>query len=618
MSEEKRTVHIWDDPESRINFLETVLKGQSWEAKVYQPPVPGAEPLQNFIPALNAKGYVTKLGQDENGLTTLDIKNFGNDTTLVAAVKEMGLSKGFTYKLKHINEPLGNAMHKTKELLGHVAGDKARLIGGLYLLGDVFLIGAGFGNKDHDAGGHSLKGAFKDPANMLQSLTGVAATIQSLIYMAFAKEGGEAVYSDLMKKAEKATAEGKDLFDDALWKDGGSKRPGLGIFNKIFKDHPLEAGAAAQILGQVSLIGSGGIRLTRAAVTHAADPVAMAAERKGAIQDMITGVNSITGWSLMMKKPKQIDDEDKLPWSNPKRVWQEAQENPSQFSSMFLGVASVAGVGAAISKKNNVQLLANATYLVGDGVMFMTKSEHYGAAGMSNPDLMAEAAEKFITTSPMVLGQEEMGQFTQQLSGYIAERALHEIARKEKREVTPKEIEEFSVRIAQGLNAKLPSVHPKTYEVADRAAAVVSMFHPSFAKQISGELAAAICEAPSVMIKPEELQQAIMQQVDLSPTTDMVEMKKVAKPVSELAFAIPGGATPERVNRLYDAIDDLVRPDPNAGLQAEQALVQTAERDIQAAVQQSAQNAGVGPHAAALQASRATQGFSQPQPGAGR
>lgn len=608
--ENNRIVHIWDDPESRINFLETVLKGQSWEAKIYQPPVAGAEPLQNLVGQLQQKGYRTELGQDENGLATLSVKNFGDDTKLLTAVKDMGLTAGVGYKLTHIREPLGNAMHKTKELFKHVATDKARLLGGLYLLGDVFLIGAGFGNKDGGhGGGHGFKGMFKDPANLLQSATGIAATAQSLIYMAFAKEGGEAIYSELMKKAETASAQGTNLFDDAMWQDAG-KKPGLGIVSKVFKDHPLQIGAFAQILGQVSLFGSGGIRFARAKNgIGPSDPTELAAQKSGAFKDMITAVNSIAGWSLMMKKPKEIEDEDKLPWSNPKRIWQEAQASPNQFASGFLGVASVAGVGAAMNKKNNVQMLANVTYLVGDGVMFATNSNHYGAEGMNNADMLSDAAEKFVVTSPMILGKDEQAQFVGQLSKYVATRTASEAARKEKRDVSPQEVEELAGRIAYGLNSKLPETHPKTYEVAGKAAAIVSKFHPAFANQIAAELATAICEAPSVMISQEELQQSILAQTDLSPNVDIVEMKHVAKPMADLAFAIPGGANAERVNRLYDAIDDLVKPTPKAGLQLEQTINETATQDVQQAVAQTAQDAGVGSHVAALQASRAV-----PQP----
>lgn len=167
-------------------------------------------------------------GRDENGIPILKVKNFGSDTKLSDSIKELGFAKGMTHKITHLGEPLGNAMQKTADMVKHVASDKARLIGGLYMVGDLILIFAGLGNKkgkDAADTGVGFMNTLKDPANLLQSGAGVMATIQSLIYMGFAKEGSDAVYSDLMKHAQEAREQGKDLLDAGAWESKTQSGP---------------------------------------------------------------------------------------------------------------------------------------------------------------------------------------------------------------------------------------------------------------------------------------------------------------------------------------------------------------------------------------------------------
>lgn len=624
-AQEQQVIRIWDDPESRIHFLETVLKDKQWEAVVYHPDFapdgtqkPNADtPLPELAQKLIEQGYQAVQGRDENGIPILTVKNFGSDTKLSDSIKELGFAKGMTHKITHLGEPLGNAMQKTADMVKHVASDKARLIGGLYMVGDLILIFAGLGNKKGKDGADASAGfmnTLKDPANLLQSGAGVMATLQSLIYMGFAKEGSDAVYSDLMKHAKEAREQGKDLLDAGAWESKAQSGPKglLGLPHKVLKDYPIQLGALTQVAGQLGLMASGGIRLSRTKGQTGADNAAM---RRGAMQDMLTATTSVIGWSLLTKtKPEKIDDADKAAWSNPKRVWQEMSEKPNQFASGFLSAATLSGIAAGRAKGNNIQTMGNLTYLLGDGIMFMTNSNDYGAAGMGSSAMLAEAAEKFVKSSPMILGEKEQGQFVQQLSAHLAERTLHDDAKKQKRKapVTDQEVQALSQRIAAGLNAKLPRVNDHANEAAARIANVVQSFHPSVGDKITDALCDSIVAMPGVAIDKAELKSHVVRHTEYAKETppQLVKIDDISKPIADLLFSIPGAATPEAVNKIYDAVDAHIRPDPKGLEPLEQTINQTAMQDIAAVsrAQSAQQQPQMGAHTAALAARQNGQG----------
>lgn len=599
---EEQIIRIWDDPESRIQFLETVLGGKGWEAVIYDPAVSGGDgaALADIETQLQSRGYKTARDADEYGQPRLHIRNFGNDTSLADAVGEMGLVKGVGYKLSNIGQPLGKAMHQTKSLFKEMATDKARAIGAFYGLGDVILMFSGLGNKKE--GGEQGLAALKDPANALESVFGVAATIQSVIYMAFAKQGSKLALDDLMGKAEQAQANGTNLFDDAAWQQSekASRFNPFAKVGELLKAKPLEAGAAVQLLGKASMIASGGVRLSREGASKE--------YRSGAIKDILSAISSGTGWMLTMRKSEKTADEDKLPWSNPGRVWQEVKAEPNRFASAFLAAASLGGVAASYDKGNKIQAIGNSAYIGGDAIMFATKNEEYGELSKGNFAPMVAATKQFMDATPMVLGEAEQEQFVGTLSRYLAERTLAADAKKSGAAVGDAEIAELQAKIQEGLRAELPPVNRQTYEVAGKAAKLVEQFHPAFADQVAGALAEKIAALPGAAITTDELKKHITNQAvaQKDPSTKLIQMKDVVEPIADLAHALPGGASAGTVNALYDAVDELVRPTPRASQQLEDEVNQQAEQSLQTPAQQQ------GAHQAALAAQRAAQADATP------
>lgn len=582
--QDKRVVRIWDDPESRIHFLETMLKNKEWEAVVYHPDfapdghllADAPTPLPELAEKLAARGYKTSLGQDENGIPILNVRNFGSDTSLSRSIRELGFTKGVTHKLTHIGEPLGKTVSKVGDLMKFVLTDKARLIGTAYLVGDAFLAASGGSGQ-------------KDP---LKGLAGKLAAAQSLIFMAFAKEGSEAMFDELTKTARNAEKQGKNLLDASAWQDEGKKRNGpIGFGHDLLKKYPLQIGAWTQVAGQAAFFAAG------------ARNMAAGGNKAGAMGDMATAVSSAAGWLLMMRQSKEVPEEQKAEWNNPKRVWQEVQAHPSKFAAGLLSVASVTGIvggvldrnpdkemqhttpegrdgkpptkfdaakaklGDLYANSNKPQVLAYGTYFIGDALVAVTNSGHYGAEGMNNADMLASAAEEFIKASSMVLGKEQQAQFVGHLSNYMAENATKEAAKKEKRQVRDGEAEELGKRINANLTAKLPPVHEQTNKVAAQIANVVGAFHPQLAGHLTDRLCEAVCGVTGVAIEKDELKAHVTRQIEHAPDAAERELtvSKIEKPLAGLVKLLPGAANAESVDRLFSVVGDFVRPEPLKG-----------------------------------------------------
>ncbi|MCH2547278.1 MAG: hypothetical protein MK052_06700 [Alphaproteobacteria bacterium] len=615
----KQVIRIWDDPESRINFMESVLKNKEWEAVIYHPDYNedgsqkegGSTPLPELSKKLTARGFKTQMGEDENGIPTLSVKNFGADSKLSSAVKEMGFAKGMTHKLVNIGEPLGNAIEKSTQMIKHVATDNARLIGGIYMLGDVFLSFAGLGNSNKSddtadeanlapSGGALSK--LSDPANLLQSAAGVAAVVQSLIYMGFAKEGSETVYKDLMNHADGAIDSGKNLLDAEGWKPQEEKSKKIHhLPQRMLEKYPIQLGALTQVGGQLALLTSGGINLKRLNGAEVKDKKKI----MGAKQDIVTAITSITGWSILTKKKSEdIPEADKHEWSDPRRLWQEVSESPNKVASGFLSTATISGILAGALKKNYIQASGNVTYLLGDGIMFATDSNDYGAEGAGNTQMLSNAAEQFVQASPMILGEKEQGQMVTQLSRHLAERTMHQEAKKTKTEVSEEKIDSLSECIAAELTVKLPKVNRRANDAAQSIARVVEVFDPKDADSISDALCEKVCELNGVMIEKDELKSHVDRQIGTPKAGNprATTMERLARPLADLVFAVPGGANPATVNKLYDAIGKHLGNEAGKGHEMlADAINETAERDVRNAMGQPV----VGAHSAAILARNA-------------
>ena len=112
----ERQIHIWDHPESRVQFLETVLNGSDWKAVIHADPAKtidqGRHELESINQTLLRHGFTTHPAQDEHGQPTLTIHHLGDATGVLASLKELGLIEGSRRTLTHLNVPFGHALKK--------------------------------------------------------------------------------------------------------------------------------------------------------------------------------------------------------------------------------------------------------------------------------------------------------------------------------------------------------------------------------------------------------------------------------------------------------------------------------------------------------------------------
>lgn len=365
-------VHIWDDPESRINFLETTLADKEWEAVIYEPT---ADKNSGRLPLLReelaAKGYKTSMGHDANGIPTLTLTHFSHETNLLKVFGELGFTKGMRQTFDTAGQRLGDSLTSLKNMVNYFFVSEGRRFSTLYAFGDLALGGLitntgkriGVLPKDPAPTNESLKTLKNDTklADNLYDLGYDLAFLQSVIMMFGMKEGKELIRDEALMGVKKAKELGLDLSDFDAWAHEIKDRRSSA--HKWFNDNAIRLGPAAQILGQLLLIGSGLSRLskTRNFVKNNdihldirnEDGQEIDMEQKlratqiGAVGDVLTGSLSVAGWTLMgFFKENKI--EDKIEWRENffKRLAQEIQESPNRLASVCVTLASVIGLKA--------------------------------------------------------------------------------------------------------------------------------------------------------------------------------------------------------------------------------------------------------------------------------
>lgn len=579
---DERVVHIWDEPESRIKFLETMLKGREWEGIIYHPQMdpdanPRIHPLVETASQLNRCGYHTELGRDENGIPILSLKKFGNDTQLTDSMKQMGLVKGIGHKLSHIGEPLGKVISKSGKMLKYMVSDKARIIASSYLGGDVSLALAD--GKDF----------YKGP----KGFAGAMATLQSLIFLGFAKPGNEDVYDDLMKVVQKSQKNGENILDKGVFERNESKSKGVVRF---LKHSSIQIGSVVQMIGQLGMIyaGSKGLKENKA------NNVKGVKANFGHGLDIVTGITSMAGWGLFMRHGKEVPDDQKVSFKDHPLKWisQEITSNPSHFSSLVLTAASMTGLASALFRfdKNKItpknkrgwspnkpQTVAFLTYIVGDVVLAFAKSGHYSQDSKNDPKMLAQGLEQFMKDLPIVMGQGEQAELVATVSDYVASKTIQAKAKKEKREPAPGEEATLSRNIAENLVTKIPPMNERTHNVIRKIADIVEKFPVSQQREVSQAISEAISEFNGVSIRAHELHEHVGHHINApekQAEERSVSLKGVEKPVKELLNLFPNTSA-QTVNRLYDSIGKYVHQDKVIGAHTADAVSRSRANGMQ-------------------------------------
>ena len=171
----------------------------------------------------------------------LRVHHVGRDTDIGNGIEKLGLLRGMRHAVENIAEPMIEATKTSASFVKYTVDEPARLLAGIYLFGDIMYAGSG----------DNLEG----PAKHLKQISGVLATLQSVLFLSYAKDGSEHHLKEVRTSMEEALSKGENPFDPEKWKE---KKPDtnalVGRVDHILKRHPIEIGSSVQILGQLCLL----------------------------------------------------------------------------------------------------------------------------------------------------------------------------------------------------------------------------------------------------------------------------------------------------------------------------------------------------------------------------
>jgi hypothetical protein len=304
-----RVVHIMDDPESRIHFLEEMMGEQGWQARIYLPGDSAEAQQEGYTKGwmkhtrktLEKEGFLVVEGKDEHGTPVLDVHRAGKETNYLKAMQDLGLAKGAAYTLQNFTYPLGQLIDQASHLVKYCFTDVGRFFAFEYMIGDIVLEGAGHNKVDYfDFGKHQeqaqnpagflgrkhrdphtlnsrearafreeISGLTKDMsrlnagADKLQGLAGTFAKWQSIVHL-FNRQTHEILAEEMKERADEAPDFQSFLasFDDNHVKDAAaSNRPEpVRLWNDVRKSlykNSFNLGSQLQVAGQTLLMVSG-------------------------------------------------------------------------------------------------------------------------------------------------------------------------------------------------------------------------------------------------------------------------------------------------------------------------------------------------------------------------
>lgn len=518
MAVNTRNVRIYENPESKIRFLETLLHGKDWSANIIisDKTLPAGTNKDTYAKQLqqqfNAWGYSSELSTDSQNHLTLHIHHVGDETSFYSTIEKMGLTKGVSFTLTHLNMPLSQALNSAYGYAEYIIKEPARLFSGIFLLGDIMLLASGAKAKVNQ--GKFLErikndiAALKDPANALQSSAGIFALLQSLIFIKFANSGSELAYKEITSQYHAGIKSGIDPINVSQWAANNDQKPS--VVHSLLKRYPIEAGSIAQILGQIAFAGSSMLQIKKLGWANA----------KGYKTNILSAALSIASWSMFVKNPKHHDE--KTPWDkNPlTRGWQEFEEHPERFASIVTAAASSIGLYGAIKTGNKFQQYAESLWLLGDAVLFFTQKNHYGNVAARKEDPLIQAATKFMTELPLALGPMAHERFIQDLSHVLAEKATRQSQNKTFNHIPSptylKDIETLQDAIEKGVKDNLAKISSHYDKLIRQTAQLVERFPQKERTHIIETLSSAMAESTGIHASKEEFTVSLNRHVSLT------------------------------------------------------------------------------------------------------
>ncbi len=626
--QEKHTIHLSTDVDSKIQFLETAFGGKDWRTTIAFPAgdAMGLSKAREVKQRLDKRGYITELEKDGHGGIVLSLHHVGEGTAVFELLQKEGFFKGayhtITKPLVAVSD-LANHASRASDMMSNYFNDVARANGLFFLTAELFLTAAGLGNKE---------GKITDPKNALQSIAGALFASQSITYMA-AKTGGEMAFGDLKKQID-GKVHGKVDKDLNITPPSEEQQKKPNAVTKFIKKHPVEIGAMANNLGMLAYAGhvvlernskpeyierkSGELAGKEKGLQRMQDLMhdALPEERKG-IQVSLDALNkeikelsqdiskaseylhggyrkeligiglSLVAWSLLLIPNKHYEDNEKS--DNPiKRLWQNFRADPQVVAgSMTVGASSFRLAGA-LGKENFVQAVGEGIYIPGDVLLMFTKNSHYGKAGNIDYDALGEMVGQYLQSMPVVYGEKMLDAHVEQIADYLAEKSyameVDELKDKSKAGELPS-VEERKKGLVRHIRLKTRAVaHDKLESLAEAAHRITQHVPAEHQAGLKETLVDTITQMDGVLATKEEVTESldyyIKQDSEHEHAPNGGNMKQLAADVADLTMVIPGTAAGDNALKLYEALSNHISGDALSQEQLQQAMMAKMQQGL--------------------------------------
>lgn len=591
-------VHIYNHPETAIAFLSFVDRqhdrGRGWEAHIHDleasDNLGAAARFGHVQQTLETKGYHCGRHVDENGLTTLRVREIGSRESFLSVVRELGLAKGVRHALEMAPDRFRDALSSVKRAVNYVKENPGQGLGFFYIIGDVLSMMMGLGEKrkntssadGEDTQRSDFQGADTalddkketeegryNPIAIRKSIAGVGYTLMSILMLTFAKEGKAAVVDDLVQGMNHAMAEGADLANANLETLTDSQNPII----HFLKKHTIGTAVTIQVLSKLLFMDSARIRfqqLAKEGMTwdeyrqlqgkseaeilarqdeinaerpegEQVDLLALMKEFRGGLFDTIGGSSSILGWSMVA-----------MPNVN------------NGIASVFTVLSSVMNIAGGADLQNPYQMAADGVFLLGDAMIF--------AIGKGDPgQAVSESVSQYLNAlSPRIFSPEDQEHIVQMAARHYAAEVLeyeHKEAKKAYDKPSEAALKDAEERLAQRIREHLAQT-PGRYEQLIEASAQIVVRYPergqgdsalSMRDEAQGALLDYLEGLPFSVHVPRErlvadIQARVNELASQGRPAGMVNFADLMEPAAALLNIIPGGTHPQEVVDLQSAL----------------------------------------------------------------
>ena len=523
-------VHIWEDPESKINFLETTMHGKKWRAAIHPATADGSVGnLPEVQQKLESKGYLTKLGTDRENKPVLWVTKLGSETMFLDAIEKLGVTQGIRHSFENIGFAFNKLISTARNILNYWTENKAKRIGALYLMGDVIIADNAFSDTSPEAW---MKGTY-----------GILGAAQSLIFMNFATEADAQIAKEVNRKFANHMKNGLALDTNLDWlEDKDPAKKSL----KFMEKNAIVAGSLTQITGRL-LWAAAGVSEIRG-------------KREGGWERISDAAMSIFGWVMFMLKDDKPKDQ------KPKNIGDFFKRHSNRIGGTLNAGSTVAALWGASKKmaagENAKQdLFGNIAYLLGDATVYITDTMDYDEKSATHPNTLGRVGANFLQAMPLILGESGKAEVASRLALHLSQRA-HEIEKaKNKKDYTEEDVKNKSDAIYNAIFTQLPYPDQGLASLAAKAADITLMFPETKRAELTTVLAKALSESNAIFASANEIagrmDESIMRKRFVPSGSKLVQMQDVQAPLADLVATIP--STPNQAETAI-ALFDAIRP----------------------------------------------------------